>query len=60
MILHFEQSLLPEAISGWECAPFTSTAFDHWWQEWGQHIFNAPVSTYYSLLDLDFHTAPEV
>ena len=31
-ILHFEQSLLPEAISGWECTPFTSTVFDHWWQ----------------------------
>jgi len=44
-LLHFEQSLLPEAISGWECTPFTSTAFDHWWQEWSQHIFNAPLST---------------
>jgi hypothetical protein len=29
-ILHFEQSLLPEAISGWECTPFTSIAYDHW------------------------------
>jgi len=28
-ILDFEQSLLLEAISGWECAPFTSIAFDH-------------------------------
>jgi hypothetical protein len=33
-ILHFEQSLLLEAISGWECISFTSTTFDHWWQEW--------------------------
>jgi hypothetical protein len=32
-ILHFEQSLLPEAISGWDCTPFTSPAYDHWWQE---------------------------
>jgi len=30
-ILHFEQSLLPKAISRWECTPFTSIAFDHWW-----------------------------
>ena len=30
-ILHFEQSLLPKAISGWECTPLTSTTFDHWW-----------------------------
>jgi hypothetical protein len=27
-IHHFEQSLLPEASRGWECAPFTSTTFD--------------------------------
>jgi len=47
-IFHFEQSLLPEAISGWECTHFTSTAFDHWWQEWSQHIFNDPVSVYCS------------
>jgi hypothetical protein len=26
MILHFEQTLLLEAISGWECVPFTSIA----------------------------------
>jgi len=57
---HFEQSLLPEAISGWECTPFTSTTFDHWWQEWSQHIFNAPVSTYCSLLDLYFEATPKV
>jgi len=59
-ILHFEQSLQPEAISGWECIPFTSTAFDHWWQEWSQHIFNEPVSIYYCSLDLDFQAALEV
>jgi len=59
-ILHFEQSLLPEAINGWECTPFTSTAFDHWWQEWSQHIFSAPVSTYFSLLDPDFQAIHEV
>ena len=59
-ILHFEQSLLPEAISGWDCTPFTSTAYDYWWQEWSQHIFNAPVSTYCSLLDLDFEATAEV
>jgi len=28
-ILHFEQSLLPKAISGWDCVSFTSSAFDH-------------------------------
>jgi hypothetical protein len=28
-LLHFEQSLMPEAISEWECTPFTSTSFDH-------------------------------
>jgi hypothetical protein len=59
-ILHFEQSLLPEAISGWECTLFTSTAFDHWWQEWSQHIFNVLVSVYCSSLDLDFQAALEV
>jgi len=59
-ILHFEQSLLLEAISGWECTPFTSTTFNYWWQEWSQHIFNEPVSTYCSPLDLDFHAAPKV
>ena len=59
-ILHFEQSLLPKAISAWECTPFTSTTFDHWWQEWSQHIFNEPVSVYCSLLDLDFQATPEV
>ena len=59
-ILHFEQSLLLEAISGRDCTPFTSTAYDQWWQEWSQHIFNAPVSTYCSLLDLDFKATPEV
>jgi hypothetical protein len=32
-ILQFEQALLPEAISGWEGVPFTSSTFDHWWQE---------------------------
>jgi hypothetical protein len=32
-ILHFEQSLLLEAISGLECVPFTSLAFHHLWQE---------------------------
>jgi hypothetical protein len=32
--LHFQQSLLLEAISRWECIPFSSTTFDHWWQEW--------------------------
>jgi len=37
-ILHFEQSLLPEAIIGWNYTLFTSTAYDHWWQEWSQHI----------------------
>jgi hypothetical protein len=46
IILHFEQSLLPEAISGWECTRFTSIAFDHWWQEWSHHIFNEPISVY--------------
>jgi hypothetical protein len=50
-ISHFEQSLLPEAISGWECTPFTSTAFDRWWQEWSQHIFNEPITVHCSLLD---------
>jgi len=52
-ILHFEQSLLPEAISGWECIPFTSTTFDHRWQEWSQHIFSEAV-------DPDFQAAREV
>jgi hypothetical protein len=28
-ILHFEQSLLLEAISAWECISFTSIAFDY-------------------------------
>jgi len=32
-ILQFEQALLLEAISGWECVPFTSLVFEHWWQE---------------------------
>jgi hypothetical protein len=59
-ILHFEQALLPEAISGWDCTPFTSSSYDHWWQEWSQHIFNAPESTYCSLLDPDFEATPEV
>jgi len=59
-LLHFEQSLLLEAISGWECTPITSTAFDQWWQEWSQHIFNAPVSTYCSPLDPDFQAISEV
>jgi hypothetical protein len=59
-ILHFEQSLLPKAISGWDCTHFTSTAYDHWWQERSQHIFKALVSTYCSLLDPDFEATPEV
>ena len=29
MILQFGQALLPQAISGWECVSFTSSAFDH-------------------------------
>jgi hypothetical protein len=59
-ILHFEQSLLPEAISGWEFIPFTSSTFDNWWQEWSQHIFNEPASVYCSSLDPDFEAAREV
>ena len=59
-ILHFEQSLLREAISGWDCTPFTSISHDHWWQEWSQHIFNAPVPTYCFLLHPDFEATPEV
>ena len=59
-LLHFEQCLLPEAISGWDCTLFTSIVFDHWWQDRGQHIFNTPVSTYCSLLDPDFQATPVV
>jgi hypothetical protein len=53
-ILQFEQTALLEAINGWKGIPFTSLAFDHWWQEWSQHILSEATSIYCFSLDSDF------